>query len=141
MTKEVLVTIKGTQLGTEEEPVIMTAPGTYHFANGKHYVHYEENLEESDDIAKNTIKIASNRIVLMKKGVQNAQMIFDLKEADQALYQTPFGNLSFQTQTHSIQIREENLRLEIQMEYSLYTEDEKLSDNRLNIIIEASTEE
>lgn len=137
MTREVFVTIKGIQLDTEEEPVIMTAQGTYHLTNGRHYIHYEENIEGFDDISKNTIKISEDRIILMKKGAQTAQMIFDLKEADQAMYQTPFGSLSFRTETKSICISETEDKLDIQMEYSLYNEDIKLSDNRLLITVEA----
>ncbi len=138
MTREVVITIKGTQLEEEEASVIMTAPGTYHLTNGKHYLHYEESIEGSEDISKNTIKISSERVVLMKKGIQTAQMIFDLTEADLAVYQTPYGNLTFQTETKLIKIHETQTRLEILMEYALYNDSTKLSDNRLNILVEAT---
>lgn len=137
MTKEVFITIKGQQLGEEEDPVIMIAPGTYHFMNGKHYIHYEENIEESDDISKNTVKVSSDRIILMKKGTQYAQMIFDLKEKEHAVYQTPFGTLTFETDTKAIQVRETKDKLEIRLEYSLFTDGTKMSDNLLIMTIEA----
>lgn len=141
MTKEVWITIKGIQLSSpEEEPVIMTAAGTYHLTNGKHYIHYEEDIEGSDVKSKNTIKISERRIILMKKGIQSAEMIFDLSEPDRAVYETPYGNLSFQTETRNILLNITEDKVEIQMEYSLYTEGEKLSDNRLNIKIESRTE-
>lgn len=138
MIKEVWITIKGIQLGNqEEEPVITIAAGTYYLTNGRHYIHYEEDVEGSDVKSKNIIKITEKRIILVKKGVQEAQLIFDLSEPDQAIYETPYGKLSFRTETSAILLNTLEDKVEVQMEYSLYTEGEKLSDNRLNITIEA----
>lgn len=140
MTKEVDIRIKGQQLGEEEDPVIMTASGTYHLTNGNHYIHYVEEVEGSDDISKNTIKISSKRVILLKKGVQNSQMIFDLQEEDQAIYQTSYGRLTMETDTRMIKLQETQDRIEVQMEYSLFADGSKLSDNRLSIVIIARKE-
>lgn len=136
MTKEVLITISGVQKGSKDEPVVITASGTYHFANERHYVQYEEKVEDADLILKNIIKISPEKIILMKKGAQSSQMIFDLHQEDQAVYQTPYGSFSFTTDTKSIVLRETADRIEVRMEYSLSSDSSKVSDNEILIIIE-----
>ena len=135
MTKEVMIKIKGQQMGEEEDPIVMMAPGTYHLTNEKHYIHYEEKIEGSEDISKNTIKISSDRVIIMKRGVQASQMIFDINEADQAIYNTAFGNLSFDTDTKSIRLKETQDLIEVIMEYSLSVGGSKISENELTISI------
>ncbi len=136
MTKEVLITIRGIQPDTQEDPIIMTAPGTYYLTNGKHYIHYEESIEGSDSKLRSIIKISEDRIILMKKGISAAQMIFDIKQEEQAVYQTPYGDIALRTVTKEINLSVSENRVEIALEYALYTEDGKLSDNKLNISIE-----
>jgi uncharacterized beta-barrel protein YwiB (DUF1934 family) len=136
MTKEVLITIKGQQDGSGEEPVVVTACGIYHFTNGKHYIQYEEKSGESEEVFKNMMKISSNEITLSKKGTQSSQMVFQLNESDQAIYQTPYGSFSFVTDTKSIVLKETNKRIEVRMEYSLSADGSKVSDNEITIFIE-----
>lgn len=137
MTKEVMITIKGLQTGAQEDAMITAAPGTYHLTNGKHYIQYEENSAESDAVSKNTLKLAQNQIVLLKKGAQYSQMDFDLSERTQAVYQTPYGALTLEISTKRIELIEADERMEVILEYSLYSDASHLSDHSISILIEA----
>ncbi|MDD3172783.1 MAG: DUF1934 domain-containing protein [Herbinix sp.] len=139
MTKDVIISIKGIQLGAEEEPVIMTAMGTYHLTNGKHYIQYDEKIEDSDISLKNTLKISTFGVLLTKKGVQHSQMAFDLNETTRTVYQTPYGNLSLEVKTKSIQIKEASEKIEVKLKYSISDDVSKMSENELIIAIEART--
>ncbi|HWT75383.1 MAG TPA: DUF1934 domain-containing protein [Mobilitalea sp.] len=135
MTKEVFVTIEGLQKGTEEEAIIVTAPGIYHFTNGRHYIQYEEKLADSGEVSKNTIRIEPSQVVLSKKVMQVSQMIFDLQEITQTAYLTPYGNLMLGIKTASINLKEELERIEVSMDYALSSEEAFLSDNSIRITV------
>ena len=62
MTKEVLVSISGLQFELDEketEAIEVICPGEYYFRNGKHYIIYEELIEEEgiNAVTKCTLKI------------------------------------------------------------------------------------
>lgn len=135
MTKEVQVTIEGKQLGNDEEPIIVTVPGTYHYTNGKHYVQYQEKLTDGETYSKNIIKISASNVLLSKKSAGVSQMEFDLKEVTQTVYQTAYGNLHFDVRTNSIVLLEEDDRIRVRMNYSLSTGDSLVSDNSILITI------
>ena len=63
MTKDVLVSISGLQFELQgEEAVEMIMPGEYYFKGDKHYVLYEEILEEDHTVTKNTLKISQDQV-------------------------------------------------------------------------------
>lgn len=135
MTKEVLITIEGQQIGSEDAPIIETALGTYHFKDGKHYIQYEEMFEEQQATSKNIIKIAPTKVVLTKKMIHSSEMVFDLKEVTQTVYYTSYGDLTLDINTSSIILKEEEDRIELNMKYALSTEDAHVSDNSIRITI------
>jgi uncharacterized beta-barrel protein YwiB (DUF1934 family) len=135
MTKDVLISIVGLQLGADDEPVIMTAHGSYHFTNGKHYIQYDEKLADKVSATKNTIKISQNQVTLARKGKQSSKMDFDLNSVTQTLYQTPYGDIELEIKTKLIQLTEEADKVEVKLEYMLSTNDVYLSENSLSIII------
>ena len=47
MTKDVLLSIKGLQIGENEQndTIEVISPGDYYFRNGKHFFMYEEVME------------------------------------------------------------------------------------------------
>lgn len=134
MTKEVLISIEGLQLGSEEEPIITKVTGTYHFTNGRHYIQYEEKSEE-EAITKNSIKITPAKVTLSKKGITNSVMEFIMDEVTQAIYNTPYGNLIFHIKTSFMLLEESKDLIEMKMGYSLSSDASKLSDNRISIKI------
>lgn len=135
MTKEVLVRIEGRQIGSDEEPIITTAPGVYHNTRGKHYIQYEEAIDEIAAVSKNMIKIEPSRVVLTKKRVRTSEMIFDRAGTTRLDYPTPYGDLTFDLKTYSILIKDESDQLEVYMEYSLYSNSDLVSDNSILITI------
>jgi Uncharacterized protein conserved in bacteria len=137
MTNKVIISIKGIGSSIEEEGILLTARGSYHNRNGKHYIQYDEKMEESDAVINNTIKISDSVISLTKKGAQQLQMVFDQNEPSEAIYQTPYGNLILEINTKSVNRRETPEKIELRLEYSLFSDKAHLSDHELFIVIEA----
>ena len=138
MTKEVIISIEGTQIGSEEDPIVVTASGIYHFTNGKHFVQYDEKLEGSDKSSKNTIKISPSNVVLTKKTVVQSHMEFELNELTRTYYQTAYGEMIFDIITKSISLEEKPYKIEARLEYTLTTQGSVVSDNIITVIITPS---
>ena len=72
MTRDVLVSITGARFSEhDKEDVEMIIGGDYFWKNGKHYVLYEEVMEESGEVVKNTVKITPDSMDILKKGSIN----------------------------------------------------------------------
>ncbi|MDF2540901.1 MAG: hypothetical protein K0S47_619 [Herbinix sp.] len=136
MTKEVLVTIEGIQLGTDDDAVKNVSEGTYHYRNGKHYIHFDEVAADGGAITKNTIKISSNQIDITKKGSYNTQMTFCINEDSATDYRTPFGNLFLGIHTTMLQVEVKVEEIKIRIHYSLEINDAYVSDNKIRVLIE-----
>ncbi len=139
MTKDVIVTIEGRQLDSDEMVMILKADGSYHLQHQKHFIQYEEPSESEGAVIKNLIKISPNRIEITKKGAASSQMYFDLDQNTEAIYHTPYGDLCFQVKTSQIFFEETENSILARLEYALYTEDSHLSDHRTVIMIQAKT--
>lgn len=136
MTKEVSITIEGTQMGAEEDSVIITASGTYHMHSNKHYIQYEEQAEEGPGIIKNMIKIGPDQVEMTKKGDASSEMNFAINHKTEVIYRTPYGSLFFEARTSQIKVVEEENSIEVTMEYALYSNEDHISDNRTIIRIQ-----
>ena len=67
-----------TELGSEETVEVVSC-GEYHFRNGKHFVIYEEVMDESSNHmdTKCLLKLSDKHIELLKKGDVETHMVFE----------------------------------------------------------------
>ena len=79
MTKDVLITIEGLQLADDPEGDVIEVitPGSYYFKNNHHYVRYDEVMEGSDEVTRNTIKFDGDIFSITKRGYTNVDMVFE----------------------------------------------------------------
>ena len=90
MTKDVLISISGLQVDVNDmesnnEPIETISTGNYFFKNGKHYLLFEEVSEGIPGVTKTQIKvIGEDSLEVLKRGVSNAQMIFDTKRKNRS---------------------------------------------------------
>ncbi len=139
MKKEVVITIDGRQEG-DEEGIVISVPGIYHFTNRVHYVQYEEHESDSGKIVENMLRITLEQVVLTKKGPQMSKMIFNPKEITQTSYQTPYGDLILDIQTSCLRVKEQEDKIVVNLMYSLSEGGGELSKNKLRIVIESAIE-
>jgi uncharacterized beta-barrel protein YwiB (DUF1934 family) len=138
MTKEVTITIDGIPTEDEEGAVSITAPGVYHYRNGKHFIHYEDKGENGEEAVKNTIKIASDKIEITKKGVNTTQMLFETEGITENCYHTPYGSLLLQIKTTKMQVEEGPDDLRIKLQYTLSSEGRHISDHSITIKVSSN---
>ena len=140
MTKEVLVSIAGLQYEQEgEEAIELISAGEYYFRNGKHYVIYEELIQEqeggSSSTVKCTLKLSNKQVEVIKKGPAAVHMIFELGQNHMTYYSTPYGDLMIGITTNSIQMIESDNAMEVEINYGLDMNFQFVSECKLTIKI------
>ena len=138
MTKDVLITISGVQMLDEEDAdVEMVTRGDYYQKNGKHYILYDEVMEGFDGRVRNVIKISTNSVDIIKKGVASAHMQFEKNKKNLSCYTTPLGDLMIGIQANRISIDEGENHLKIQVEYSLDINYQHASECNISVNVQS----
>lgn len=138
MTKDVLVAIAGLQFEVQDnETVEIITPGEYYCRGDKHYVLYEEVLEEDNSITKNTIKISDQQIDILRKGAVSVHMTFEENKNNITYYNTPFGQLLIGLNTYKIQKKVTEELIEIIINYGLDVNYSHVSDCEIKIHIKS----
>ena len=128
MTKDVIIKISGLQEsrmegeepGDQNEELEVVMPATYFFRNGKHYVLYDEVVEGSQEGIKNKLKITGDdQVEMMKSGATNAHMVFQRYKKTQTYYQTPFGQMLVSFFTTAMDMKFEEDRMDIRINYEM----------------------
>ena len=138
MTRDVLISISGAQFSEfDSDDVEMITTGDYFMKNGKHYILYDEIVEDSREIIKNTIKIHPDGMDVIKKGSTSTHMVFEKNKKNLSSYMTPFGEMIVGIATNDISIEEEENLLKVNVEYSLDINYEHVSDCNITVSVRA----
>ncbi|NLZ81474.1 MAG: DUF1934 domain-containing protein [Clostridiales bacterium] len=136
MTKEVLISISGLQFSSDSEDAVeMITVGNYYFKNKKHYVIYDEVMEGFSGVTKNTIKFSDNTVDIIKDGVSNVHMTFELHQKNLTYYDTPFGNILIGINTNKIKVSEIEDKIQLDIDYALDINYDFVADCKIKIII------
>ncbi|WP_097014621.1 DUF1934 domain-containing protein [Anaerocolumna aminovalerica] len=136
MKKDVLVSISGLQFEIDkEEAVEIISAGEYYNRNGKHYILYDEILEEMEGITNCTLKISHEQVSIQKKGANNVHMIFEVNRKNLTYYSTPFGDLQIGINTTSIKVTEEKDQILVNIQYELDINYSHVSDCEIQVKI------
>lgn len=141
MTKDVLVAVKGTQMFMQNEedaePIETIMAGDYYNKNGKHYIIYEEVMEGFEGSTKNIVKLNKDSVDITKKGITNVHMVFEKNKNNVTCYQTPYGNIMVGINAKSIDIKEEDERILVDLDYALEFNCEHLADCNIHMDIKS----
>lgn len=142
MTKDVLVHVKGRQgrfdLPEEEAEVLETFHrGSYYQKEEKQYLFYEEYLEDEKEVIKNAIRLEPGMLLMTKKGAVESSMVFVPGEKTNSIYHSPAGSIELSCDTTVLTVTEEQQQIEIWLQYTLEMNQSYVSDNRVEITIQA----
>ena len=138
MTKDVIVSISGLQMDVDSEsPLEVITMGNYFYKNGKHYVLFDETVGDAGEQSKNTIKIAPNRVDVIKKGDNSVHMVFEPDKKNMTYYNTPFGSMLVGINTIGITHEEDEFNINTKIEYALEVNYAHMSDCSIAINIKS----
>ena len=137
MTKDVLISISGIQGFNQDESdrVEVITSGSYYKKNNKHYLLYDEVIEDGGEIIKNVAKFNDEIFHISKSGYTNVNMSFEENKRNITNYITPYGSLLVGVDASKINIEESEERIKVDIDYSLDVNYEHLADCRLHMDI------
>ncbi|MGN1187223.1 MAG: DUF1934 domain-containing protein [Lachnospiraceae bacterium] len=135
MKENVILQISGLHsAGEDNESIEMIHSGRYFYRNGKHYIKYQESLEDGL-VTDNMIKISPNEVELVRKGPMSTNMIFTMGEKNLSYYETPFGSMMMGIDTSDLCITEAENELAVDISYALDMNCQHMSDCHVAIKI------
>ena len=137
MTKDVLVTISGMQNDIEDTPIELVTVGTYYLKNGKHYVLFDEQVEDGDVVTKNTVKFHDGHFEIIKRGGANSFLVFENGKKTSSIYNTLVGPLQIDTLTSALNIEESEEKIQVYVKYSLNMNQAFISECEVYFTVQA----
>lgn len=147
MTKEVLVSVAGLQLNIDQDEVVeVISRGEYYFRNDKHYIIYDEFIEDesgngSGSLTQCILKLNKSKAELIRKGESQTNLIFEVGKSSQTFYHTPYGDLMLGVNTTAIELKESEDQISARLLYSLDINYQYVSDCELKIEIRGNFSE
>lgn len=140
MTRDVIVTMKGTQFMAQQESdaVELITRGQYFNKKGKQYVLFDEIMEGVDAPVKNVLKFQENCVEITKKGGVNVHMMFEVGKMNTTSYCTPYGNILIGMEGKRIAMQETEEVIELQVDYGMEANYEFLADCSISISLTAA---
>lgn len=138
MNEKVILEISGLHAtANDRDSVEMIHSGNYYFRNGKHFVKYQESLDEGG-VCENLLKISPKEVELVRKGVLSTTMLFTVGEKNITCYETPFGTLNMGIDTTDISITGGEDLMVVDIDYSLDMNCEFMSAAHVKISIKSA---
>lgn len=137
MTEHVLVTVAGRQTMDGETvltPELVTT-GTYSRDALAHRVAYDETAGEDGTLTQNELLFTSETAELKKEGEVQAHLIFQAGRKNLTVYETPYGSIPMEMQTHAVDVRLEEEEIALRLTYSMCMDEKAFSEFDLDIRI------
>lgn len=109
--------------------------GEYYEKGDSRYCLYEEQPEGWEE--PHTVMLKWKGTVLERHIRRNptSRMVFEAGKRRRDFYRTPYGDLLLETETHRLEIREEQGEIFLALEYDIRQEEQRISENRMEIHI------
>lgn len=138
MNKNVLVSIIGlhnTDNKDNDSEIETKSQGIYGNINGSEVVVYEEK-DDDNNVYRTTLRFRAGYLEVNRAGAAGSKMVFVLGDKTSTEYNTPYGALSLEFNTKSLDIVRDENSIEIKTEYSMSICGEHHADCVIRINIE-----
>lgn len=136
MKKEVLVTIVGLHDSeTDNDRVDTICEGTYGKIGETHVIVYKETDEDGMEY-QTTMRLRDDYLEVTKKGTITSKLVYELGRETVTEYVTPYGALSLEFNTTSIEVIEDAECMRAHVEYAMGICGAHHADCRIDIKIE-----
>lgn len=135
--KNVIITVRGIQI-TADEPAAdmeLVTEGKYTFDNGTGYFVYEETEITGMEGTTTRFDFAPGEAVITRDGTVQSKMVFVEGKHNVFLYNTPWGSMTMDIDTHSIRNALAPDGGSIDIDYTLGFDRAPLSRNRFSVKI------
>lgn len=122
MDKSVIISIKGKQSfeGVEDEVTELVTEGLLaKEGDGEYTISYQESELTGLEGTLTTFQIEDGRVILMRVGEYNSQMVFEEGRRHLSMYETPYGALSIGVNTRKMRASMGDAGGDIMIDYAI----------------------
>ena len=140
--KPVLVSVKSIQRDQAGEDTIveLVSSGKYYEKNDVKYIVYNESEVTGMDGVRTTIKLYPKSVVLLRSGAARMRHQYVLGDMQEAIYETPMGDIQFAVKTHELEIAITNGEGDVRLGYDISIGGEWQFYNQLFINLREDTD-
>ena len=139
MSKKASIKVSGlhtSEAYDEDENIEVISIGTYSKRNGIHFIKYDEQAKNPENVNHNLIKIAPQQIEIVTRGAGYTDVIFRIGEKITTYYATPFGGMNISIDTYDMNFTEEDDRISVDINYGLEVNLDYVAECKVHIEIE-----
>lgn len=135
MSYEVKIHLKSVQKSGDMADINHTdTSGRLSVSSGSRFLLRFDTTDENGVTSTSVKSTDGKRITVIREGISNTKMEFDVDTPTPFLYATPIGTLEFMLRTGEISlILDEAPSLSLVMRYKLYNNGDMVSENRIEI--------
>ncbi|WP_104373759.1 DUF1934 domain-containing protein [Desulfocucumis palustris] len=137
MSKEVLVTVKGTQTNEfgEKDTIELVTRGNYYYKNNSYYIVYNESRLSGLEGTTTSLKAEPDRVTLNRMGAAEMKQIFQEGVHNQGMYVTSCGSLEMRVLPRKVKVLLDHSGGSIDLGYDIEMGSKKLGYNELSITV------
>ncbi|XWX64050.1 DUF1934 domain-containing protein [Desulfitobacterium sp. AusDCA] len=141
LCKSIRIQVMGTQVYSDGrvDKIDFQTIGSFQKRQEDFYIMYQETEETGMAGASTVLKIGENKLILNRMGAANYRQIFEPGALHHSNYVTSFASIYMSTLTEEMEINLTEQGGHITLKYNLFANDEKVSDNMLEINIKEDT--
>ncbi|WP_031514240.1 DUF1934 domain-containing protein [Desulfofalx alkaliphila] len=137
MSKEVLVTVTGTQTNEwgEKDTIELTTLGYMYVKNGSFYLIYNETELSGMEGTTTSVKAEPSRVTLNRMGSAEMRQVFEEGQRHEGKYITPYGSMDTKVLPCKVEVDLTEMGGSINLEYELELDRQKIGYNELSITV------
>ena len=136
MNKDVIISVKGNQRYDDyDNDIELVTEGKYYKKGDHYYVTYKETEMTGMEGVTTTLKIGNGKIVLMRFGESNSQLIFEKGQKHVNYYETAYGAFTVGVFSNQVNIDINDSGGEVFVDYLLEINNMATSMNDFNLQI------
>lgn len=138
MDKDVIISIRGTQAYDDADPdciELVTEGRLADFGDGSYTLSYQESELTGLEGTLTTFQVEPHCITLLRMGMVNSQMVFQLGRRHFSMYETPYGALSVGVNTKKMKSSLTDEGGNIEIDYAIEIDHAVAGENffRINV--------
>ena len=143
MDREITITIRGMHCidGEWQDPVVTKGRGKYILRGGKHYVHYGTEGEDPSRQTHSTICFSEQFMRIHTRAQTESEIVLETGVRTKGRFLTGGAALVLDLETQSVDVKNLESAVEVNAEYTMYTQDAEVQKSHVSILIEPAGKE
>ncbi len=135
--KKVTISTSGHQkdLSGSMEKISHVTEGQYYFRNNKHYIKYNDDSVDKENVLRTTIKTDGQSLNIFRRGALDTDMTFVMGKTTHTMYRTPYSAMELEICTKDLSICMNEACGEVDLLYDMAVNGSVVGEYKLHLEI------